>query len=325
MALRSNLKKNRTAVNLYRSLLLPFVFFLRSRKAALRRAMVGPGIEALLVESRQGAFLIRPEDIDIGVGGYLVRQREYGQDEIRRIVELADANSSVLFVGTHIGALAIPVSKRVRRVTAVEANPDTFRLLEHNILLNRCTNIRALQIAASNRAETLKFVLSRANSGGSKRMPAKRSYQYFYDRPQVIEVQANRLDAMVEEPHDVIVMDIEGSESFALEGMQRLLGEARHLIVEFVPHHLRNVANVSVAQFLEPIARHFETLAIPSRGCTVKRADFERELDRMYRRGEADDGIVFSKKPAAAAQETERGTVRTDAASDGPDLRAAGD
>lgn len=323
MALRSALKRNRTAVGLYRNLLLPFALFLKSRKSFLTRAIVGRGVDAFAVASRQGLFLVRPEDG--GVGRALIAQREYGQEEIRRILALADSNSSVLFVGAHIGALAIPVSKAVRRVTAIEANPDTFRLLEQNILLNRCTNIRALQIAASHRAERLQFVQSRANSGGSKRMPARRSYKYFYDRPQVIEVQAERLDTVVEEAHDIIVMDVEGSEYFALQGMQRLLSEARHVIVEFVPHHLRNVANVSVAQFLEPIAPHFATLTIPSRGCTVEGREAVQELERMYRLGQADDGIVFSKKAGADRGEAGRGMAATAAASPRPELPVAGD
>jgi len=268
--------------------------FLKNNKSLLRRAMIGAGVEAFLVKSRQGAFLVRPEDH--GVGGSLIKRGEYGVDEIRRILDLVDSNSSTLFVGAHIGALVIPVSKNVKSVTAIEANPDTFYLLEQNILLNRCTNVCALQIAASDCAEKLEFIQSRVNSGGSKRMPVRHSYKYFYDQPHVIEVQANRLDAVVAERHDVIIMDIEGSEYFAFLGMQRLLAEARHLIAEFVPHHLKDVANVSVAQFLEPITPHFETLRIPSRGRTVERRSFLQELDRMYRLNEVDDGIVFSKK-----------------------------
>ncbi|MGH7427267.1 MAG: hypothetical protein ACREJ4_02740, partial [Candidatus Methylomirabilaceae bacterium] len=63
-------------------------------------------------------------------------------------------------------------------------------------------------------------------------------------------------------------MDIEGSEYFALQGMQKILAHARVLVVEFLPHHLKNVSGVTVEQFLSVIPPHFRTLTIPSKGLT---------------------------------------------------------
>ncbi|WP_420238836.1 FkbM family methyltransferase [Telmatobacter bradus] len=270
-----------------------FSFFVKGNISRVRRIMIGRNVEAFAVNTCNGRFLIDPEDI--GVGGKLIKKNSYGQGEIERICSLVGAENSVLFVGSHIGTLAIPVSKKTKIVTAIEANPRTFQLLSDNILLNKCSNINAIQIAASDREGNLSFVASKSNSGGSKRMPLIHKYMYFYDNPEVIEVHSNKLDSVISNKFDLIVMDIEGSEYFALKGMPRLLSDARHLIVEFVPHHLKNVASVSVDDFLSVINPYFDMLYLPSKKLTVKKEKFSEVLNDMYDLEESDDGVIFSK------------------------------
>ncbi len=265
----------------------------RAWLARARRRFLGKKLRAILLSSQQGLFLVDPEDHN--VGGCLLNRGGYGEDEIERISSLTNAESGVLFVGSHIGTLAIPVSKRVKRVTAVEANPDTFQLLTWNVLLNRCGNLTPIQMAASDGEGEIEFVVSCVNPGGSKRMPKVKSHIYFYDRPSTIKVQSCRLDDRIAENFDVVVMDIEGSEYFALKGMPRILSNSRHLIVEFLPHHLRNVAGVTVAEFLAPIESHFDLLRVPSQSLAVERSQFLPTLERMFDRDQGDDSLLFSK------------------------------
>jgi FkbM family methyltransferase len=124
----------------------------------------------------------------------------------------------------------IPLSGLCKKVVAIEANPTTFGLLEINLRINDVRNCRALNVAASDRKETLQFIINRTNSGGSKRMPVIRDYRYFYDNPETIQVPAVPLDDLFrDEAIDLIVMDIEGSEYFALKGMQTILSRANVL------------------------------------------------------------------------------------------------
>ena len=90
-------------------------------------------------------------------------------------------------------------------------------------------------------------------------------------------------------------MDIEGSEYFALRGMQEILSRADHLAVEYLPHHLRQVAGIDVAEFLTPIAPHFNRLRIPSKNIETDRQGFLPALQAMFQADEEDDGIIFSK------------------------------
>jgi FkbM family methyltransferase len=260
----------------------------------LRKRLIGQNIDALLVATRQGQYLIDAHDM--GVGYQLAYRGSYGEDEITRICSLTNEQSSVLFVGSHVGSIVIPVSKTVRKVTAIEANPRTFQLLSSNLYLNHCDNTKAIELAANDREGELEFVMSRTNSGGSKRMPVIKSEMYFYDMPNIAKVRAARLDDELPEDFELIVMDIEGSEVFALRGMQRILSKADYLVVEFVPHHLKNVSGASVQEFLAVIEPHFNLLSIPSRSLTVDRSQFLSVLEGMYQRNEDEDGMIFSKR-----------------------------
>lgn len=266
---------------------------LQAFKGRLTRRLLGPHVSAVVVESATGRYAVDPEDQ--GVGRRLRRSGDYGRRELAQLEPHLNINSRVLVVGAHIGTLAIPLSQRCREVVAIEANPATFRLLQMNVLLNVATRCRPLNIAASDREEPLSFLLNRANSGGSKRVPAVRQAMYYYDQPEEITVPAFRLDEHLPgEQFDLVVMDIEGSETFALRGMQRILSGCRALLVEFTPHHLRDVAGVSVLQFVETLQPHFDSLRVPTQGVTVAAAEFVSKLSAMYERNEEDEGLLFT-------------------------------
>lgn len=262
--------------------------------SATRRALIGSHIEAVLVKGDNGMFLVDVEDMS--VGRRLARDGEYGGAELKRLLSVITEEATVLIVGTHVGTLAVPASKHCCNLIAIEANPRTFQLLRENLLLNECNNVRALNIAASDKNEEVRFVLNRTNSGGSKRMPIVPDYAYFYDSPEIVLVEAHPLDDILgDAPIDVVLMDIEGSEYFALGGMQHILSHASALFMEFIPRHLRDVSGASVEQLLALIRPHFSTLFVPSREITVSRDRFCDVLQTMYDREQSDEGIVFKK------------------------------
>jgi FkbM family methyltransferase len=262
--------------------------------AAFTRKILGPHVCALVVKTDAGLFAVDPQDY--GVGGKLRRTGKYGLDELDRLVPHIREASRILVVGAHIGTLAIPLSRLCREVIAIEANPRTYELLAINTSLNRASNCRTINIAASDKDESIGFLLSRANSGGSKRVPKIRQFMYYYDKPEQVSVRAVRLDDYLDRrDFDIVVMDIEGSEYFALAGMQEILANCRLLVVEFLPHHLRNVSGITVDEFLSVITPHFSKLSVPSRRTESGAAGFAALLTEMYELDEGHDGILFSK------------------------------
>jgi FkbM family methyltransferase len=256
--------------------------------------VLGRHTDAVLIRSKNGLLLV--DAADQNVGRRLAYEGEYGRAEIDRLRACLSAKDNLLIVGAHIGAIAIPISRYCRSVTAIEANPRSFQLLQMNISINKRENIQAIQIAASDKPEELEFVANTLNSRGSKRMPVVRDQMYFLDAPEVTTVRAECLDnVLTGERFDAVLMDIEGSEYFALRGMQEILSHAEWLFVEFVPHHLRNVSNVTVEEFLRPIRPHFSSVFVPSKkfaGSIDLCCDI---LQAMHDRDESEDGVIFSK------------------------------
>ena len=269
-------------------------FFLKNRKSAKISRQLGDGVKSVIVESKNGTLAVDPRDLEVGLK--LRNNGSYGLDEIARINELISTQSNVLVVGAHIGSLVIPIAKNCNKVVAIEANPNNFNLLKTNLHLNKTENVSIHNIAASSKQETIKFQINVVNSGGSKRLPKNNEYMYRYDNPEVIEVQAHSLDEYLDENNfDLVLIDIEGSEYFAMQGMEKILSNCNTLIVEFLPHHLKNVADVTVEQFLSLIPKQFTKLTIPSKKETHSVDIGGLVLQQMYNNKEGDDGLIFTK------------------------------
>ena len=269
-------------------------FFLKNRKSAKISRQLGDGVKSVIVESKNGTLAVDPRDLEVGLK--LRNNGSYGLDEIARINELISTQSNVLVVGAHIGSLVIPIAKNCNKVVAIEANPNNFNLLKTNLHLNKTENVSIHNIAASSKQETIKFQMNVVNSGGSKRLPKNNEYMYRYDNPEVIEVQAHSLDEYLDENNfDLVLIDIEGSEYFAMQGMTEILANCNTLIVEFLPHHLKNVADVTVEQFLSLIPKQFTKLTIPSKNETHPIDIGGVVLQQMYNNKEGDDGLIFTK------------------------------
>ena len=78
-----------------------------------------------------------------------------------------------------------------------------------------------------------------------------------------------------------------------MQGMTSILGQTKTLIVEFLPHHITNVAGVTLDDFLTQVPEHFTKLTVPTKGATYDRAEGMDVLKRMFAAGEGDDGILF--------------------------------
>lgn len=259
----------------------------------LTKKLLGPYSNAIISDTPTGLFASDPEDII--VGGDIRRIGTYGAEQLQTISGLITPNANVLIVGAHIGTLAIPLSQQCSYVAAIEANPKTFHLLEMNTRLNQATNCDLFNIAANDKEGPLTFLLNTANSGGSKRKPLNKEYGYLYDDPEEIQVPGMPLDQFFSRrDFNCIVMDIEGSEYFALKGMQDILNHAQTLVLEFMPHHLRNVSGIIVEELLAQLTM-FTTLTIPSLNNTIGAADFAPFLNFMYTHNMEDGGLLFSK------------------------------
>ena len=256
--------------------------------------ILGPNCYAIIAKSSEGLFAVDPRDR--GVGRQHLLRGAYGQLELKRLKSFVGPASRILVVGSHIGSMVIPLAMCSKEIIALEPNPDSNRLLRLNLTINSISNCLVMDVAANDRSGYIDMFANTANSGGSKRVPQHIDYAYVYDKPRRIQVPCARLDELLtEHEFDLILMDIEGSEYFALCGMPKILAASKALAVEFLPHSLRNVGNIGVDDFLTPISPHYSQLFIPSKSLSVSRQDFNKVLRSMFDRDEGDDGLIFTR------------------------------
>ena len=267
---------------------------LKKIKSNRLRNKLGNNIKAIITNSENGLFAVDPEDLEVG---QKLRSGGFGIEELQRLKKFIDDKSKVLIVGTHIGSLAIPLSKHCKEVTAIEANPNTFELLEINLHLNNAKNITPHNIFANDSHEKVEFLLNTVNSGGSKRKPKKSSFLYDYDNPEIIELESHKLDDYLpNHDYDLILLDIEGSEYFAMKGMKDILSNCKTLVVEFLPHHLKNVADIDVETFLSVLPGHFTKFELPNNKQEHNISEVKTVLQKMYDSNIGEDGIIFTSK-----------------------------
>ena len=265
---------------------------LKKIKSKRLRKKLGNNIKAIITYSENGLFAVDPEDLEVG---QKLRSGGFGIEELERLKKLTDKESKVLIVGTHIGSLAIPLSKHCKEITAIEANPKTFELLEINLQLNNIENIIPHNIFANDSSEKVEFLLNTVNSGGSKRKPKKSNFLYDYDNPEVIELESHQLDNYLSEHnYDLILLDIEGSEYFAMKGMEKILSNCKTLVVEFLPHHLKNVADIDVDTFISVLPGHFTNFELPNTNQKHNISKLKTVLQKMYDSNLGEDGIIFT-------------------------------
>lgn len=153
------------------------------------------------------------------------------------LVDIIKPGMGIVDVGAFCGYYTLLASHLVGskgRVYAFEPNPANYAYLQRNLDANVCTNTWPQRLAVSNRTGQVMFTfhdqadqgwVSRSSPTGSP--IAAVSLDDFFERegwPQI----------------DLVKMDIEGSESSALEGMRELVARnpGLQLIMEFDRYYL---------------------------------------------------------------------------------------
>lgn len=182
------------------------------------------------IASDIGTFLVPEDDL-------ITQQlREYGahqRGDLNALVAILRDDDVVLDIGAHVGTFAIPVAAHLGsrgRVIAIEAHPDIFRLLTHNIDRNDLGDrIEAHQaLLAAPNSPPRSAVLLTNNTGGT-----------WFQQTSVFARDALApltMDAWVERQHGevtptVIKLDVEGAELEILRGADVTVATKRPLLM----------------------------------------------------------------------------------------------
>jgi FkbM family methyltransferase len=159
---------------------------------------------------------------------------------------------TVLDIGAQFGYFSLLAAKHgAGKVYAFEPVPANFELLRRNIHLNGYTNIihPVQRAVGAEQGLVIMFVYEGSDSHGMYRHPLA-SVQ------EKISIECITLDEFLRcEPVDIIKMDIEGNEPYALEGMRHIVTANKRLILfsELAPEFLRR-AGVEPANYLAQLS-----------------------------------------------------------------------
>ncbi len=191
--------------------------------------------------------------------------------------------SRVLDIGAQFGHYSLLAAKRVGpggKVYAFEPAPPNFKLLERNIRVNGYEDrIEALRkgVGETNTASTL-YLYEGSDSHGMYRIPEARV-------KETTTFECVGLDEFLSgQQIDVIKMDIEGNEPYALKGMTNTLLRNDHLVLftELAPTFLRR-AGVEPEKYVAQLEGFgFEVRLIDETACSLNRVtpDVLRKSDK---------------------------------------------
>jgi FkbM family methyltransferase len=138
-----------------------------------------------------------------------------------------DERTTFVDAGAHIGVYTVFGSDPARRVVAFEPDPYNFAALRRNVKAAGCTNVEIRPEAVADRPGRAPFRAFRSTFSGSL-LPRE------VDEYRDLETDVVRLDDVLTDADldDLVVkLDVEGAEPLALSGMQRILREARRLLL----------------------------------------------------------------------------------------------
>jgi FkbM family methyltransferase len=154
---------------------------------------------------------------------------------------IPNEGETVVDVGAHIGLYSLIAAKRVGssgKVIAIEPDPENFKILKKNILLNQLSNIEPLECAVYSAREKLKLFLPELDQGRTifntvmqERAGASSNF---------LEVEANTLDNILGSLQTTelswIKIDVEGAELEVLKGAVNTLSSNKNITLVIEIH-----------------------------------------------------------------------------------------
>ena len=158
-----------------------------------------------------------------------------------------------LNIGCHIGTVALPISKYVEKVTAIEAYPLTFEHLNENIKINNIKNIQVFNLAIGDENKKIYFlddenIRIKNNTGGMHVITdddilKKRLSSNIHSKKYSNEMK--KLDDLNISNFDILLADVEGKEYELLKGGKNKITKYKPIIiVEIWNNNKRNLESM---------------------------------------------------------------------------------
>jgi FkbM family methyltransferase len=165
-----------------------------------------------------------------GISDCIRRGYKWEEHQHAIINKYLTPDSIAVEVGSHIGTITVKLSKVVKEVYAFEPFKSSYDLLEKNLKLNNCHNVKIFNKGVSNTCSSthIKWV-SDNNPGGLGLEGGEITKKG--NQNQKIKVELLTLDSLYLKGLDFLKIDVEGFETQVINGSQKTIKEYMPLIV----------------------------------------------------------------------------------------------
>lgn len=209
----------------------------------------------------------------------------YEPNEFFVLKKVLRTGMTVMDVGANIGLYSIFASRLVGshgKIIAIEPSQREFGRLTDNLTLNSAHNVCAMRVACSNYSGEADIVIAADGKEGHNTLGS-----LSYASAKVKEVQRvriERLDDLVEREEvarvDVLKLDIEGAELFALLGAAKILEHFRPIILIELSDRTLERQGCSTFQIWDLLVSYGYTLfTIDDRTGSLIRAEQQQHYD----------------------------------------------
>lgn len=170
-------------------------------------------------------------------------------------------------VGSHIGTIALPISKYIKKVTAIEAFPPTYNHFIEHVKINKIHNIESFNFALGDKENKVFFLDSdhkriRNNSGGMHAITEediKKNRLSSNLHNKKYENIMKKFDDLPIKKFDIVLIDVEGREYEVIKGCAKKISENKPIIIiEIWENSKRKLENMSTTS--EEVVEYISSL-----------------------------------------------------------------
>jgi len=170
-------------------------------------------------------------------------------------------------IGSHIGTVALPISRYIKKVTAIEPFPPTYKHFLEHIKLNDIKNIESFNLAVGDKESKVYFLDSdhertKNNSGGihavtEEDIKKNRLSSNLHNKKY--QNIMKKFDDLPIQKFDIILIDVEGREYELIKGGVKKISENKPIIItEIWENSKRKLENMSTTS--EEVVEYINSL-----------------------------------------------------------------
>lgn len=190
-----------------------------------------------------------------------LRDHPHERGEVEFLESVTHQGMNVIDIGANIGIATVAIADKIGKrgsLYSFEPVPDYFNILKENLSLNKLKNVRAFQLALTDKFGRIDFYQKDLSSGIT-----------FEEGASKIEVFTTTIDRFLSnegiEKVDLFNMDCEGSELLVLKGAEETLRRNKVKIFYEIHHNFLRQLGQSIEElvtYLQRLEFHVQSVCL---------------------------------------------------------------